>query len=631
MVAIFGMTGRSDASAMAGIGQRLRHHGEEEAIWSPGPQATLGWRMNGPAAGLSTPPSVPLAFAGSILNRQELEGLIGRTAGGDDLQADARLLWELYLALGLDGFAQINGQFSVALLDPRALTLVLAVDRWAARPLFFAHCRGRGTFASEYKALLALDSVPARPNLTALAHLQATKYMPAGEGLLADVHPVAPGSWVRLRSDGWEAGAYAPIRLQLKSHQSEPALASDLRDAILAATGRLIGTVEPIGLALSAGLDSTLTLGAIRAVAPKTPIYTFTASYQRDDPDFLLAAETARHFGTIHQEIIISADDLPQLLPELVWAIEDPIAREEMVVYQVLASQAAKHVSLVLYGTLADKLFAGMPRHLLVKIATDLPWLRKPLIEFYNYTQTGREPHSSLGNLLLTAYYRGRHTTPPHVQGAAPTAGDKELVLASPEPLNALLLAALKHPTEVTAMERLHARVGLRHGSIFHDRDVASCAFRIPGRLKIRGWSRKYILRRAAEGILPPHLAARPKGLVRVARSSQVVQVLDAMGDQLLAPEAVKRRGLFDPQEVARLRRIPDGGQYAEDQFHHLWTMLLTEIWARTFVDGRGNGPIALGCGPPPMAARDSSFAPSSPGPSATARATPEIGQGRSA
>jgi hypothetical protein len=123
---------------------------------------------------------------------------------------------------------------------------------------------------------------------------------------------------------------------------------------------------------------------------------------------------------------------------------------------------------------------------------------------------------------------------------------------------------------------------------------VAERAFRIPDRLKIHGRTRKYILRRAMEGILPPSLAARPKGLVRVGRDQRLVQVIDAMADELLAPEAVARRGLFDPWEVARLRRAPAAGRYRDDQFYHLWTLLLTEIWSRTFLDGRGAAPIRL-------------------------------------
>jgi asparagine synthase (glutamine-hydrolysing) len=596
MVAIYGIIGgAAERSELEAIGRRLRHHGEHELVWSPAPGVLLGWRSDAAAPGdAAGPPRAPLVFAGSILNRQELAASLGRDAGDGSVAADASLLWDLYRAFGADAFARVNGQFAVALADPDRGALVLTVDRWAARPLYFVSAGGRGAFASEYKALLALGDVPARPNLDAVNCLQATKYLPAGQGMLVDVPPVAPGGCATLRPDGWRASLYPPLELKVAAEMSEEEHAAELREALLAATRRLVEGVDPIGIALSAGLDSTATLGAVRAVAPDRPVHTFTASFHADDPDLRLAAEAARHFGTVHQEIILRAEDLPRLLPEMVWAMEDPVAREEMVVYQALTAEAAKKVPLVLYGQMADKLFAGMPRHLLVKVASELPLVRGSLLAFYDYTQTGAMRPSLLGKLLVAAYYRGRRVPPPQVLGAPVRSDTKSLELVAAEPLNATLLAAAKMPTEVAAMERLHSRVGLRYGSIFHDREVAECAFRIPDRLKIRGRTRKYILRRATEGILPPALAARPKGLIRMGRDRRLVEVIDAMADELLAPEAVARRGLFDPREVARLRRAPVAGRYRDDQFYHLWTLLLTEIWSRTFLDGRGAAPVRL-------------------------------------
>jgi asparagine synthase (glutamine-hydrolysing) len=588
MVAVFGLFGGGRPADLAVVGGRLAHHGEQEMVWSPRDGATLGQRFS---AADTTPPRVPLVFAGSIHNQTELAKLAPGDASG---RSDAELLWDLYLTHGVEAFAKVNGQFAVALLDPDADSLVLAVDRWAARPLYFACLGDRGIFASEYKALLALDDVPARVNPSAFDVLQASKYLPIGDGLLADVKPVAPGGWVRLRPGAWEAGTYAPLQLDLAAEQPEDELAGELKDLLLAATRRLIEGASPIGLALSAGLDSTVTLGAIRAVAPDVPIYTYTASFQADDPDLKLAAEAARYYGTIHREIVISPDDLPRLLPEMVWTMEDPVAREEMVVYLVLVREAAKQVPFVLYGQLSDVLFAGMPRHLLVKAAGDLPWLSRPIADFYDYTQTGKAPATLLGRLLVGGYYRGRQTPPPKVLGAPPAAGGKGLALADLEPLNVSLLESVRYPTEVAVMERLHAQFGLRYGSIFHDLDVARCAFRVPDRLKIRGRTRKYILRQAAAKILPGHLAARPKGLIRMKRDQRLLEAVDAMADELLGPEVVAWRGMFAIGDVARLRRRPANGTYADDQFYHLWTMLLSEIWARTFIDGRGAGPISL-------------------------------------
>jgi asparagine synthase (glutamine-hydrolysing) len=488
MSAIWGLMGPAEPWEAQQMGARLAHRGTCEEIWSPAAHVHFGCRHGG--AEHTT--LVPVTFAGSILDRDAID------VAADTPRSDAALIWKLYDAVGYEAFALLNGQFAVAIYDAKTESLVLAVDRWSVQPLYFVPTRNRWVFASEYRALLALPDLQARLDSYSADFLQRTKYLPTGRGLLSDVHAVAPGQLVRIKGDSYEAHRYSPLALDVPTQASEEQLAYELREALLDAAGSVVSGCSRIGIALSAGLDSTVTLGAVRAIAPSIPIHTYSASFDPDDPDLALAAQSARHFGTIHREIILAPDDLPRLLPELVWAMEDPCAREEMLVYHVLAQQAAAEVPLLLYGHMADVLFGGMPRHLLIKLAATLRFARAPLVSFYDYTQIGVLPGCLWGRMLIAAYYRGRCVPPPRVIGAGGCAEEGALQLSDREPLNIALLQALQHPTEVGAIERLHARAGVRFGSLFHDERVARCAFRIPDRLKIRGRQRKYILRRAA-------------------------------------------------------------------------------------------------------------------------------------
>ncbi len=581
MTAIWGSLGTTDGWNVEELGRCLRHRGTHESSWAPAPHVRFAWRRD-EGASASVIPQVPLMFTGSITNRSELAQRLGRDS--KDVACDAGLLWELYCTHGSRAFGLVNGQFAIALYDARTDELVLAADRWAVQPLYAASIESCWVFATEYRALLALPQLQARIDAHSVAFLNATKYLPARRTLLQDVHAVAPGECLRLSRNKCEPQPYAPLKLDIPENSSEPALAAGLRDALLAAARRTVAGYDRIGIALSAGLDSTLTLGFVRAMAPGARIHTYTASFDPHDPDLALAAEAARHFGTIHREIILGPQDVPRLLGELVCAMEDPCAREEMLVYHVLAQEAASEVPVLLYGHMADVLFGGMPRHLLVKLAAGLPFARNPLTAFYDYTQTGAVPRSVLGRLLVAAYYRGRQVPPPRVMNEDYPAADARLHLARVEPLNAVLLDAIRHPTEVAAMERLHARAGVRFGSLFHDAGVAQWAFRIPDRLKIRGRCRKYILRRAAADILPPAFTSRPKGMIRITQDRRLWRVVQTMAADLLAPGAVAARGLFHPQDVARLL---GNRRNTEEQFYRIWTLLLLELWCRTFIDSR--------------------------------------------
>src|SRR4029450_11720947 len=86
----------------------------------------------------------------------------------------AALVLELWRAQGVEGLALIAGQFALALWDGATGHLVLARDRVGYAPLYFPLAGERLIFASEYKALLAIESVPARPNRTAIQTIQST-------------------------------------------------------------------------------------------------------------------------------------------------------------------------------------------------------------------------------------------------------------------------------------------------------------------------------------------------------------------------------------------------------------------------------------------------------------------------
>jgi asparagine synthase (glutamine-hydrolysing) len=590
MSAIWGILGTPDGISLGEVGRRLQHRGIRERHWTPAPNVQFVWRQDDGVPASIGPPSVPLMFTGVIGNREELGARLGDLTGDCCARNDAELLWELYRVYGANGFALVNGQFAVALYDASAKELLLAADRWAAQPLYVARLPNGWAFATEYRALLALPQLELSIDPQAVAALTDTKYLPARKSLLVDVHPVAPGEIIRISQQVHEHQPYTPLSLQVSPRFSERDLASGLRASLLASTRTITQGQDRIGIALSAGLDSTLTLGLVRAVAPHALIHTYTVSFDPRDPDLALAAESARYFNTIHRQIVLGPGDLPRRLPELVWAMEDPCAREEMLMYHVLAQEAASEVPLILYGHMADVLFAGMPRHLLIKLAAKAPFARGPLVEFYDYTQMASAPRSILGRLLTAVYFRGRKLPPARVTGASGRRPETGLHLSPVEPLNCALLAALRHPTEVAAIERLHARAGVRFASVFHDTRVAEWAFRVPDRLKIRGRCRKYILRRAADGVLPQSLARRKKGMIRIPLDGPFRYVIDEMAAELLAPEIVAKRGLFDPRDLTRLLQH----WRTEEEFYRIWTLLLIELWCRTFIDGRGGACHAM-------------------------------------
>ena len=153
-------------------------------------------------------------------------------------------------------------------------------------------------------------------------------------------------------------------------------------------------------------------------------------------------------------------------------------------------------------------------------------------------------------------------------------------------PLNQLLYVDLKTflpclnlmTTDKTSMAaNLEVRVP------FLNQEMLELAARMPTHLKLRGLKRKYILKRAAEKLLPREVVWRKKAGFGAPIRSWLRGPLRPMVDDLLSAETVTRRGLFRPAEVKRVIEANLSGR--EDYNLQVFQLLTFELWQREFID----------------------------------------------
>jgi asparagine synthase (glutamine-hydrolysing) len=586
MVAIYGVIGDASRSELEAMGARLAHRGSYGAQWSPAPGVWFGMQSR-ELADLAT--DGPVLFDGAIDNRWQLATRRGARAPADrDPSADSTLALELLETEGTRALELFAGSFALAWWQERDRTLTLARDRIGYGPLHFTVDRaGRFVFASEYKALLALDTVAAVPNRDAIQVLQSTKWTKPGETCLAGIYPVAPGTALTIDAGALSMQRYWNIPVAV-THDDDERHAAELREVFLDTLRAQTRAYRRIGISMSGGLDSAVVAAGARHVVGSKPLHTFTAGYGPDDREIVNAARVAETLHTEHHEIILKPDDLPRLLPEMVWHLEEPIGREDIAYLFVAARQAARHVDVILAGFGFDGLFAGLPRHRLVDLANKVPLARAPLEQFYDFTFRSVEPRTPGGRALRYAYFRGSDYPAPQVQGARPLTKFTGFPRALPQPLTSFLRRNLLLNPYQVAIEHLYSAVGVRMNAQHTNPQFIAAAFSIPDRLKIRGATQKYILRKACVGLLPAQALGVGKSFNRMKHDLELCEALDAMADTLLARGDVAARGLFDPDYVSQLRKRPPGQPYGRERIYRLWTLLLTELWSRQFLDGRG-------------------------------------------
>jgi asparagine synthase (glutamine-hydrolysing) len=586
--AVCGILGGADPVELLALSARLAHRGAESTEWSPA--SGLWFGMRGSAAAQAHQRSGAIAFDGAIDNRGELARSLGRSGEAAVPAGDGALAAELWETRGEDGLAEIAGQFAFALWDARNRCLILARDRVGYAPLYFAMAGDRLIFASEYKALLALPDIPALPNRAALQAIHNTKWVLPGVTCLQGIHPVAPGTLMEVREGRAGSRRYWDIPVR-PADRDEAGHARRLRESFLETLRHQIEPYERVGVSLSGGLDSAIVAAGVRAVAGVREVHTFSAGYGEDDRELVNAAIVAREVGSIHHPVVLDPEDLPGLLPWMVWHLEEPIGREDIAYLFLAAREASRYVDLIVTGFGFDGLFAGLPRHRLVDLGLKYPTFRRPLEEFFDYTYRSVEPRTFAGRALKKAYFRGREFPAPQVLGTPPFAPFPGFPRGGDQPLTNFLKRGFLVLPYQHAVERLYAGVGMRMNAQHTDPNFLAAAFSIPDRLKIHGRTQKYILRRACEGLLPRSILATGKSFNRLKHDTRMSELLDRLADDLLSEEALARRGFFDRGYVAKLRRRPVGRPYSQERAYRLWSLLLTELWARRFLDRRGAAP----------------------------------------
>jgi asparagine synthase (glutamine-hydrolysing) len=587
--ALYGILGAADHTEVRALGDRLAHRGREAAEWRPGRDLHLGIR--GARRIVDVQEHGPVAFEGAIDNRAEIARLLRRRdAEAVGPAEDAGLVFELIDSLGPEGLARLAGQFAIAFWHGPERRLLLARDRTGYAPLYFTAAGDRFAFASEYKALLALDGVVARPNRDALQVVHATGWASPGLTCLEGIFPVAPGSCLDVRAGGISSRRYWEISVR-GALGSESDHASRLRDSLLGALGRQVTGYGRIGISLSGGLDSALVAAGARGVAEGREIHTFSAGYGPDDHGLANAARVARALGTRHHAVVLDPQDLGALLPWMVWHLEEPVGGEEAGYLFAAAREAARHVTLVLTGFGFDGLFGGLARHRLAHLALTYPALRRPLGELYDHAYRGVPPASLGGRALRAAYYRGREVPAARLRGAAPLPPVPGFLGGGDQPLSEFLGRDLMALPYQSSFERLYAGAGIRLGAPHTDPEFVETAFSIPDRLKVPRDDRKSILRKTCARMLPVSFAAEGKTGDRIAHELRWSDALDRMAVELLSPGAVLDRGLFEPAYVTELFRRARGQPYGAERSRRIWSLLLTEIWARCFLDRAGSAP----------------------------------------
>jgi asparagine synthase (glutamine-hydrolysing) len=548
--------------------------------------------------------SVSIVFNGEIFNYLELRADLIRRGHRFRTECDTEVILRLYEESGEECVRQLNGQWAFAIWDSRRERLFLSRDRLGVRPLFYTVAGQALIFGSEMKSLFALPQVSREIDPIALDQIftfwaaipprttfEGVLELPPGHSMTVHEGRISLARHWRLDYDaGREDAGQGP--------RTEDEYSERLLELLVDATRIRLRSDVPVGAYLSGGLDSTLVTALVRRFTG-APLKTFSIGF--DHPEFdetRYQREAVRFLGTHHQQVSCTRADVGRVFPDVVWHAERPILRTAPAPLYILSGLVRQHgCKVVLTGEGSDEMLGGydifkeakLRRFCAARPESRLrPLLLKRLYPYLGSLQsqsaaylqaffgarhgkTGDEFFSHFPRWQLTSQLKtvfsdsvrseiGAYDGLAELRDALPAGFSGWDGLCQAQYLESTtLLPGYILSSQGDRMAMAHS-VEARFP--FLDHRVVEFATRIPPRLKMRVLNEKYLLKRCAEGLVPPSVRQRAKQPYRAPEGECFFEGarLEYV-DELLSPGRIARDGIFDPATVQKLVAKFRGGR----------------------------------------------------------------------
>jgi asparagine synthase (glutamine-hydrolysing) len=351
----------------------LVHRGPDEAAFYCKGGLGLGFRRLSiiDAQGSSQPLSnessqIWLVCNGEIYNYRELRSDL-LTRHYFRTKGDAETILHLYEENGTRFVDKLQGMFAIALWDSQTEQLILVVDRFGKKPLYYLLDTEKIVFASELKSLLQIPQSRLQLDYEALDEYLSCGYITAPRTIFKGICKLCPGQIVSVKRNGSvEFETYwQPIFAEPNQWDKRPPrdIRAELLNLLSEAVRLRLTSDVPVGAFLSGGVDSTAVVALMREHLG-APVKTFSVGFEDAHYDETPYAHlSANYYQSDHYSEIISPAAL-DLLPKLVRHFDEPFADSSMIPTYFVARLARQHVSVVLSGDGGDEVFAGYHQHL---------------------------------------------------------------------------------------------------------------------------------------------------------------------------------------------------------------------------------------------------------------------------
>jgi asparagine synthase (glutamine-hydrolysing) len=568
--------------------------------------------------------SVWVAHNGEIYNFPELREELITCGHTFKTRTDTETIVHSYEEWGEHCFQKFRGMFAFALWDDRTKRLLVGRDRMGIKPFYYTLIENKErtlVFGSELKTILVHPDVKRALEPQALDLYLTFEYIPEPLSAFQNIYKLPAGTFLiyergkihierywDVNREQEEEASTKPHGVSLASIEDE--LYERLKESVKA---RLLSDV-PLGAFLSGGIDSSAIVGLMHELGV-SPIKTFSIGFEDATYNELEhARRISQKFHTDHEEFILKPQAL-ELTEKLIRHLDEPFGDFSIFPTYLVSKMARSHVKVILSGDGGDELFAGYEHYQAQKLSR-LPlgsFLSKPMPavlrklppsskkkglwnKLRRYAQ-GFEHPQDLRHFRWMMFLNQKEREDLYskdfrheLEGIKPFHTIPPLDKLYPQldrfdDINGELYLDLRSylvDDILVKVDRMSMATSLETRVPLIDHKVVEYVFQIPGHLKLKGMTTKWIFKKTMERLLPPQNIYRSKEGFSIPIKHWLRNELKELMLHYLSESRIRDAGLFNFGPIKH--KIDRHMQGRENYSHQLWALLVFEIWRENFL-----------------------------------------------
>ena len=596
-----------NANELKSMADVIRHRGPDDEGYYIDENVGLGFRRlsiidlkTGHQPLSNSNDTIWITFNGEIYNFKELRYTLEKKGYQFKTNTDTEVIINLYQEYGEKCVDHLRGMFAFVIWDGIKKQLFGARDRFGIKPFYYYIDEEKFVWASEIKSIAVSEKIKKDIHIESLDYYFAYGYMPRETSIFEKVKKLTPGHYFILKpfeGKKLEIKSYWEIKFEPDYSKSEAYWKESIYDCLNEAVKMRMISDVPLGAFLSGGVDSSIIV-ALMSLNSERPVKTFSIGFKEEKYNELHYARViSDYFKTSHHEFIVEPDSI-DLLPELVHAYDEPLADDSAIPTYYVSKYTREHVTVALSGDGGDELFAGYDSYTKMISLNKIGINSKPLFSYLNKLipdhmfGKGLTYYLSKDKNCIGAYYclwndyERRKIFRPELREKLEVNNAENYKIKLLGSMKGDFLSKLKQldmqtymvDDILTKVDRASMMNSLEVRVPLLDHKLAELSFKIPSEFKMRGITKKYILKESFKNILPENFLTQKKRGFSVPMEVWFKGDLRKYSYDTLLPS----KYLFEYVEKKYVKEMLDNHYKGMRNYSEkIWSLLFFEEWLK--------------------------------------------------